>query len=171
MECVVLNWILYQKYSSPLPYWILVRQTVMKYIDLTKVLDQRYFLIMSLPWEARVLSSLLILGEGVQSKLPQPSHSPPQQQASLTLEYKCRAKANGALPREHTGHSKLSSNNARDDSTLEHHQMVNNEIRLITFFAAEDGEALYRQQKQDQELTVAQIMNSLLPHSDLNWRK
>ena len=39
--------------------------------------------------------------------------------------------------------------------------MVNTEIRLIIFFAAKDGEALYRQQKQDQELTVAQIMNSL----------
>ena len=34
-----------------------------------------------------------------------------------------------------------------------------------------DGEALYSQQKQDQELTVAQIMNSLLPNSDSNWRK
>ena len=33
------------------------------------------------------------------------------------------------------------------------------------------GEALYSQQKQDRELTVAQIMNSLLPNSDLNWRK
>ena len=43
-----------------------------------------------------------------------------------------------------------------------HHQMVNSEIRLIIFFAAKDGEALYSQQKQDQELTVAQIMNSLL---------
>ena len=39
--------------------------------------------------------------------------------------------------------------------------MVNTEIRLIIFFAAKDGEALYSQQKQDQELTVAQIMNSL----------
>jgi len=45
--------------------------------------------------------------------------------------------------------------------------MVNPEIRLITFFAAKDGEALYSQQKQDQELTVAQIVNSLLPNSDL----
>ena len=45
--------------------------------------------------------------------------------------------------------------------------MVNTEIRLIIFFAAEDGEALYSQQKQDWELTVAQIMNSLLPNSDL----
>ena len=47
-----------------------------------------------------------------------------------------------------------------------HHQMVNTEIRLIIFFAAKDGEAIYSQQKQDQELTVAQIMNSLLPNSD-----
>ena len=40
--------------------------------------------------------------------------------------------------------------------------MVNTKIRLIIFFAAKDGEALYSRQKQDQELTVAQIMNSLL---------
>ena len=46
--------------------------------------------------------------------------------------------------------------------------MVNTEIRLILFFAAEDEEALYSQQKQDQELTVAQAMKSLLPNSDLN---
>ena len=43
--------------------------------------------------------------------------------------------------------------------------------RLIIFFAAKDGEALYSQQKQDQELTVAQIMNSLLPNPALNLRK
>ena len=49
--------------------------------------------------------------------------------------------------------------------------MVNTEIRLIMFFAANDGEALYNQEKQDQELTVAQTMNSLLPNSDWNWRK
>ena len=49
--------------------------------------------------------------------------------------------------------------------------MANTEIRLIIFFAARDGEALYRLQKQDWELTVAQIMNSLLPNSDLNQRK
>ena len=39
--------------------------------------------------------------------------------------------------------------------------MVNTKIRLIIFFATKDGEALYSQQKQDRELTVAQIMNSL----------
>ena len=47
-------------------------------------------------------------------------------------------------------------------------QMVNTEIRLIIFFAAKDGEALYSQQKQDQELTVAQTMNSLVPNLDVN---
>ena len=46
--------------------------------------------------------------------------------------------------------------------------MVNTEIRLIIFFAAKDGEALYSQQKQDMEVAVAQIMKSLLPNSDLN---
>ena len=46
--------------------------------------------------------------------------------------------------------------------------MVNIEITLIILFAAEDGEALYSQQKQDWDLTVAQIMNSLLPNSDFN---
>jgi len=44
--------------------------------------------------------------------------------------------------------------------------MVNTKIRLIIFFAAEDGEPLQSQQKQDRELTVVQIMNSLLPNSD-----
>ena len=61
-----------------------------------------------------------------------------------------------------------SSNNTREDSTHGRHQMVNTEIILIIFFAAKDGEALYSQKKQDQELTVAQIMNSLLPNSYLN---
>ena len=49
-------------------------------------------------------------------------------------------------------------------TTHGHHQMIDTEIRLILFFAAKDGEALYSQQKQDQELTMAQIMNSLVPN-------
>ena len=49
--------------------------------------------------------------------------------------------------------------------------MVKTEIRLIIVFEAKDGEALYSQQKQDQELTVAQIMNILLPNSDLYSKK
>ena len=49
--------------------------------------------------------------------------------------------------------------------------MVSDKLKLIIFFAAKDGEALYSQQNQDRELTVAQIMISLWPNSDLNWRK
>ena len=45
--------------------------------------------------------------------------------------------------------------------------MVNSEIRLIIFFAARDGETQYSQQKQDGELTMAQIMSALLQNSDL----
>ena len=71
------------------------------------------------------------------------------------------------LPRECTGHTKHPLPTTQD-STHGHHQMVNNEVRLIIFFAGKDGEALHSQQKQDWELTVPQIMNSLLPSSDLN---
>ena len=52
-------------------------------------------------------------------------------------------------------------------TTHGNYQMVDTEIRLIIFFAAKYEESLYSQQKQDQELTVAQIMNSLLPNSCL----
>ena len=46
--------------------------------------------------------------------------------------------------------------------------MVNTEIRLIIFFAEKDAEAPCSQQKQDQELTMAQIMNTLWQNLDLN---
>ena len=49
--------------------------------------------------------------------------------------------------------------------------LVNTKIRLIVFFAAEDGEALYSQQRKDLELTVAQVINSLLQNTGSNWRK
>ena len=49
--------------------------------------------------------------------------------------------------------------------------MVNTQIRLIILFEAKDGEVIYSQQKKDQELTVAQLMNSIFPNSDLNWRQ
>ena len=67
--------------------------------------------------------------------------------------------------RKHWSQQTPSSNNTREDSTHGHHQMANTEIRLIIFFAAKDGEVLYSQQNQDFDLTVAQIMNSLLPNS------
>ena len=82
-----------------------------------------------------------------------------------------RAKANRDLPRQCSGHSKHPLPTTQEKTTHEHHQMVNTEIRLIIFFAAKDGEALYSQQKQGWRLTVAQIMNSLLSSADLNWRK
>ena len=74
------------------------------------------------------------------------------------------------LPREHTGHRKCPLN-TREDSTHGHHQMANTEIRLIILFAAKDGDALYSHQKQDWELTAAQIINSTLQNSDLDCRK
>ena len=46
--------------------------------------------------------------------------------------------------------------------------MINTKIRLMILFEADDGEALYSQQKQDLELTVAQILSSSLQNSDLN---
>jgi len=76
------------------------------------------------------------------------------------------AKANRDLGRECTGHSKHPFPKRQEKTTHGHHQMVNTEIRLLLFFAAKAGEVLYCQQKQDWELTVAQIMNSLLPNSD-----
>ena len=72
------------------------------------------------------------------------------------------------LPREYTGHRKTpSSNNTREVYTWaspdgQHRNQID------SIFAAKDGEALYSQQKQDRELTVARIMSSLLPNSDLN---
>ena len=71
------------------------------------------------------------------------------------------------FPRKCTGHSKHPLPTTREDSTHGHHQMVNTEIRLIIFNAAKDGEALYSQQKQDQELTVAEIMR--LPLMQFDW--
>ena len=49
--------------------------------------------------------------------------------------------------------------------------MVNIKMKLIIFFIAEGGETLYSQQKEDLELIVAQIINSLMQNSALNWRK
>ena len=87
----------------------------------------------------------------------------------MALGYKMKqAKANRVLPREHTGHSKHPFPKTREDSTHGHHQTVNTENRLIIFSAAKDGKAPYSQQKQDREMTLAQVMNALLPNPDLN---
>ena len=58
-----------------------------------------------------------------------------------------RAKTNWILQRECISHSKYFFSNTRDDFTHGHHEMVNTKIKLITFFVAKDGEAVYSQQK------------------------
>ena len=72
------------------------------------------------------------------------------------------------VKRTHWSQQTQFSNRTRDKSTHGHHQMVNTEIRLIILFASEDGKALQSQQKQDFQLTMAQIMRSLLQNSGLN---
>ena len=83
------------------------------------------------------------------------------------MQNEAGAKTNRVLPRKCTSHSKHPLPTS-EDATHGHHQMVNAKIGLIILFAAKDGEALYSQQKQAQELTMAQITNCLLPNSDLN---
>ena len=82
-----------------------------------------------------------------------------------------RAKANKVLPRECTGYSKHPLPTTQEKTLHMDITRWSTPKSLIIFFAAKDGEAVYSQQKQDQEMTVAQIMNPLLPNSDLNWRK
>ena len=82
-----------------------------------------------------------------------------------------RGKANTVLSREHTGHSKYPLPTTQEKTLHMDITRWSTPKSWIVFFAAKDGEALYSQQKQDWELTVAQIMNSLLPNSDFNWRK
>ena len=81
-----------------------------------------------------------------------------------------RTKANRVLQREqHTGHSKHPLPTTQKKTLyMDITRWSNTKIILLIFFAAKDGESLYSQQKQDWELTVAQIMNSLLPNSDLH---
>ena len=78
------------------------------------------------------------------------------------------AKANRVLPGEYNEHSNILFQQHKRKLytwTSPDGQYQNQ----IIFFADKDGEAPYSQRKQDQELTVAQIMNSWLPISDLNW--
>ena len=73
----------------------------------------------------------------------------------MALEYKMkRAKANIVLPRECTDHSKRPLPKTQEKTLHMDITRWYTEIRLIIFFAAEDGEALYSQQKQDQEMTI-----------------
>ena len=78
------------------------------------------------------------------------------------------AKANRVFPKNALVIANTLFNNTREKSTHGHHEIVNTKIKLIIFFATKYGEVLYSQQQKDQKLTVSQIMNSLLPNSDLN---
>jgi len=74
----------------------------------------------------------------------------------------------GVLPREHTGHSKHPLPTTQEKIL---HMDITRGSPLKSYcyiLCSKDGEALYGQKKQDWEMTVAQITNSLLPNSDLN---
>ena len=87
----------------------------------------------------------------------------------MALEYRMKQGKSRVRPREHTGYSKHPLPTTQEKTLYtQTSQMVNTKIRLIIFFAAKGEEALYSQQKQDQELTVAQIMNILMQNSGLN---
>ena len=72
---------------------------------------------------------------------------------------------NRLLSRECTGHSKHPLSKTQENTTHGPNQMVNTKIRLVIFFAAKDGEALYSQQKtrlgtdcgSDHELLIAKF--------------
>ena len=90
--------------------------------------------------------------------------------ASLALECKMKqgkGEQNFSKKR-HWSQQTLFSSNTGNNSIHEPHQMVNYKNRLIIFFAAENGKALYIHQKQDWELTVTEMMNFLLQNSCLN---
>ena len=79
-----------------------------------------------------------------------------------------QGKGEQSLPRECTGHSKHPHPTTQEKTLHMDITRWSTLNRIDIFFAAKDREALYSQQKQGWELTVAQIMNSLLPNSDLN---
>ena len=88
----------------------------------------------------------------------------------MALEYKMK-QGKGYLDsakRIHWSYQIPFFNNTRDDFTHGHHQMANTKIKFIIFFVPEDGKAVLSQQKQDLELTVAQITSFSYQNSGLN---
>ena len=121
--------------------------------DLLELTPQKYVLFIIGNWNSKVGSQETL---GVTGKFDLGIWNEAGQRLIEFCQKKC------------SGHNKHPLPTTQEKTIHGHHQMVNTKIRLIIFFACKDGEALYSQQKQDQELTVAQTMNSLLPNSDLN---
>ena len=82
-----------------------------------------------------------------------------------------RAKTNRVLPRKCTGHSKHPLPTTQEKTLHMDITRWSTPKSDWLYSLQSKMQKLYSQQKQDQELTVAQIMNSLLTNSDLNWRK
>ena len=82
-----------------------------------------------------------------------------------------RAKTNRVLPREHSGHSKHPLTTIQEKTP--HMDITRWSILKSDWYiiCSQRWRSSLQPTKQDQELTVAQIMISLLPNSDLNWRK
>ena len=74
------------------------------------------------------------------------------------------------MPGEHAGHSKQPLPTTQEKTLHWTSPDDQHRNQIDIFFGAKDGETLYSQQKQDWEMTVDQIMNSLLPNSYLNLR-
>ena len=87
----------------------------------------------------------------------------------MVLKYEMsRAKANRVLPREHTGHSKHSLPTTQEKTLHVDITRWSTPKSDGLYSLQPKMEKLYSKQKEDRELTVTQIMNSLLPNSDLS---
>ena len=109
---------------------------------------------------------------GLESKSRKSRHTWRNKQVCPWSTKWSRAKANRVLPRERTSHSKHPLATTQEMTTHGHHQMVNTEIILIIFFAAEDGEALYSPQKQIYEtlrLSLCSYFTDLIENKTKTW--
>ena len=123
----------------------------------------RDFLFLSFPEETLSFSS-----QGMECKISKSRNTWNNRQVWFGVQKEAEPKLTDFAKRTHWSYQTPSSNKTRKNSTHGHHQMLNTEFRLIIFFAAKDGEAQYSQEKQDSELTAAQIISSLFQNSDVN---
>ena len=122
--------------------------------DLLELIPKKEVLLITGDWNAKVGSQEIPIVTG---------------KFDLGVQNEAGQRLTGVLPRECTGHSKHPLQTTQETTLhMDITRWVNIEITSIIFFAAESEEAIYSQQKQDWELTMDQIMNSLLQNSDLN---